>query len=42
MEAQAKKVPSMETHPDGDKGKGLMENLQEETIAQQVKDLMHT
>ena len=41
-EAQATKFPSVETHLDGDKGKGLMEHLPKVTIAQQLKALMHT
>ena len=40
-ESLVTKVPAVATHPDGDKGKGLMENL-EATVAQQVKALMHT
>ena len=42
MESQATKVPSVATHPDRDKGKGPMEDLHEEIVAQQVKALMHT
>ena len=41
-EAQATQVPSVETHPDGDKGKGLIADLPEATIPQQFKSLMHT
>ena len=41
-EAQTTQVPLVETHPDGDKGKGLMEHIPEAIVAQQVKALMHT
>ena len=32
-EAQETKFPLVETHPDADKGKGLMEDLPKETIS---------
>ena len=41
-EAQAIQVHWVEIHPDGDKGKGLMRDLLEETFSQQMKALMHT
>ena len=41
-ESHATKFPSVATHPDGDKGKGLMGYLPEATVAQQLKALMHT
>ena len=39
---QATKNQSVPTHLDGDKGKGLMEDLPELTIVQQLKTLIHT
>ena len=33
-EAHAMQVPSVATHLDGDKGKGIMEDLPKETLAQ--------
>ena len=41
-ESQEIKVPSMETHTDGNKGKCPMEHLLEVTISQHLKALMHT
>ena len=41
-ESHAIKFPSVATHPDGDKGKGLMGYLREATVVQQLKALMHT
>ena len=41
-EPQATKNQSIPTHSDGDKGKGLMEDLRELTIVQQLKTLIHT
>ena len=41
-EPQATKNQSVPTHPDGDKGKGLMEDLPKLTIVQQLKTLIHT
>ena len=41
-EPQATKNQSVPTHPDGHKGKGLMEDLLELTIVQQLKTLIHT
>ena len=41
-EAQLTKVPSVVIGSAKDKGKGLMEDHPQETIAQQMKTLMHT
>ena len=41
-ESHTTKFPSVATHPEGDKGKGLMGYLPEATVAQQLKSLMHT
>ena len=41
-EAQADKYPSLTTISTMDKGKGPMEDVPQESIAQQVKTLIHT
>ena len=41
-EAQATKVPSVVTYPDGNKGKSPMEDLSQVNVAQQLKSMMHT